>query len=151
MNSFSHPRAPRVPVNRHAPIAARFPLVHSPAVRKYLQKIGVRKYGSKGVEDYKTRPNLFRETVGDYFSDVEYPAIVQFHFVRDTRKKFDFHNAVQIVADLLVAHGCIADDDMDHFLPVPMWKNGQWYSLDKNNPGVWIDLIKTEAKIWKIA
>jgi hypothetical protein len=58
---------------------------------------------------------------------------------------------VQIIADLLVAHGCITDDDMDHFLPIPMWKNGQWYSLDKNNPGVWIDLIKTEAKIWKIA
>ena len=116
----------------------RTTLVHSPAVRKYLQKIGVKKYSAGHVENYATRLNLFQTSVGDYFSDVEYPAIVQFHFVRDTRRKFDFHNAVQIIADLLVAHGCIADDDMDHFLPEPLWMDGKAYSIDKQKPGVWV-------------
>lgn len=55
-------------------------LVHSKAVKKYLQKIGVKEFrsrlnkkqaaaGKKKVEEYKSadRPNLFRLSVGDYF------------------------------------------------------------------------------------
>ena len=126
------------PSLKNSKVATKHGVFHSASVRKYLQKIGVRKYGSKGVEDYKTRPNLFREAVGDYFNSVEFPAIVRFHFVRDSRRKFDFINAVQIVADLLVAHGCIADDDMDHFLPEPLWMDGKAYSIDKQKPGVWV-------------
>jgi hypothetical protein len=64
--------------------------------------------------------------------------IISFHFVRATKHKFDFHNMVQIIADLLVAHDFIKDDDMDHFIPMPFKVKGEWYTYDKENPGVWI-------------
>lgn len=63
-----------------------------------------------------------------------------FHFVRGTKHKFDFHNAVQIVADLLVAHDFIEDDNMDCFIPIPYKINDNWFSYDKENPGVYIKI-----------
>jgi len=121
----------------------RTTLVHSPAVRKYLQKIGVKKYSTRsGVEGYTTRPNLFRLSVGDYFENIRYPAKIKFFFVRDSRRKFDFHNAVQIIADLLVAHGFIEDDNMDYFIPIPMCSNGEWYSVNPKQPGVYLKKVE---------
>ena len=118
-------------------------MYHPVTVRKYLQKIGVKSYSSsrRTVTGYKTRPNLFRESVGDYFNNIEYPAVIWFHFVRDSKRKFDFHNALHIVADLLVAHEFIIDDNMDYFLPYPMFLNGKPYTVDKNKPGVFIEYI----------
>ena len=119
-------------------------LVPSKAVKKYLQKIGVKKYSGKKVWDYATRENIFRKAVGDEFKDVQYPAIVEFYFVRSSRRKFDFHNAVQIIADLLVAHGFIKDDDMDHFLPFPFQSkfDKNWYRVSKVEPGVYLRVKK---------
>ena len=128
-----------VPSLKNSKIATTHGVFHSKTCRRYLQKIGVKKYG-KTVEDYRTRENLFRKSVGNYFDNREYPIAVGFHFVRDSRRKFDFHNAVQILADLLVAHGFIVDDDMDHFLPCPLYKDRMWYSIDKQNPGVWLEI-----------
>ncbi len=121
----------------------RTTLLPSKSVKKYLQKIGVKRYSAKYVEEYATRENLFRESVGDYFQGVVSPVIVKFHFVRDSNRKFDFHNAVQIVADLLVAHGFIDDDNMDYFIPVPMRSGGKWYSVDKKNPGVYLKKVES--------
>lgn len=119
-------------------------LLPSKTVKKYLQKIGVKKYSANYVEEYATRENLFRKSVGDYFQNTGSPVIVKFHFVRDSKRKFDFHNACQVVADLLVAHGFIDDDNMDCFIPFPWLSDGRWYSVDKNNPGVY--LKKVEVK-----
>jgi len=121
-------------------------LVHSDAVKKYLQNIGVKSYSAKGVEFYATKPNLFKKAVGDYFKDVKYPVIVKFFFVRDSKRKFDFHNAVQIIADLLTAHGYIKDDDMSHFIPVPMRIDGEWYRVDKEGAGVWLKIVEGKYK-----
>jgi hypothetical protein len=40
----------------------------------------------------------------------------------------------------MVAHDFIEDDDMSHFLPVPLKINGQWYSIDPDKPGVYIKI-----------
>jgi len=120
----------------------RVVLLPSKTVKKYLKHMGIKKYSLRsGVEEYATRENLFRQAVGDYFKDCQKPVIVKLHFVRNTKRKFDFHNAVQIIADLLVAHGFIKDDNMDYFIPIPMRLNGQWYSVDKENPGVWVKIV----------
>lgn len=120
-------------------------------VRKYLQLTGIAKYNCnptkkkpKFVHEYKdpNRPNIFRLSIGDYFDGIEYPIVVWFHFVRNSKRRFDFNNAVQIIADLLTAHDFIVDDDMTHFIPYPMYMNGGWFTVDKNNPGVYIDLAK---------
>ena len=132
-----------VPSSKNSKVKTATGVFNSKTVTKYLQKIGVCKYSVSGktVKDYKTRPNLFRESVGDYFDGIEYPAIIGFHFARKTRRIFDFHNACQIVADLLVAHNFIEDDSMDYFLPVPLSVGGKWYTYDKCNPGVGLHIF----------
>ena len=117
-------------------------LLPSKSVKRYLQNIGISKYSisKKEVKEYKdiTRPNLFKTSIKDYFKGVKYPCVLGLYFVRDSKRKFDFHNACQIIADLLVAHGFIEDDNMDCFIPMPMTIKGKWYHVDKKNTGVWL-------------
>lgn len=47
-----------------------------------------------------------------------FPFYVAFHFVRATKRKWDFANLVQGVADAIVKAGYIPDDDVNHFVPV---------------------------------
>ena len=118
-------------------------LLPSKTVKKYLSKLGIKKYSLKnGVETYVKKPNLFHQAVNGYFDDTQVPVVVKFFFIRDTKRKFDFHNAVQIIADLLVAHKFIEDDNMDCFIPVPMRVDGKWYSMDKENPGVYLKIME---------
>ena len=130
-------------------------LVHSKAVKKYLQSIGVKKYRTRlskkqktagviKVEDYVRRPNIFRQSVGNYFDDCQKPVVVKFFFIRKTKAEFDFSNAVCIIEDLLTAHGFIEDDNMDCFIPMPMRVEGQWYGYNKDRPGVWLKIVRTE-------
>jgi hypothetical protein len=69
-------------------------------------------------------------------SESKEPHIVCFHFVRSSKRKFDFHNACQTISDLMVEADWISDDNMDVFIPVPLQIDGRWYSIDKDAPGV---------------
>lgn len=64
------------------------------------------------------------------------PVKIQFTFVRNTRHKFDYINPAQTVQDDMVAYGWIEDDNSDIILPV-----FYEYIYDKENPGVWIEII----------
>ena len=123
-------------------VKGRTLLIASKTVKKYLQRLGIQKYNSKGVTGYKTRLNLFEKAVGGYFRNVPAPCLLGFHFVRDSRRKFDYINAMQIICDLLVAHGYIVDDDCDHLIPVCFEMHGKWYTIDKGKPGVYLKLMK---------
>jgi len=135
-----------VPSSKNSKIKTSRGIFHSKAVRRYLQELGVKSYSvtRKTVEDYKTRINIFKSFDNEFrqaLNNNTKPYKIGFHFVRKTRAKFDFHNMVQIIADLMVAHNFILDDDMDNFLPYPLEIEGKYYSLDKVNPGVIITLI----------
>jgi hypothetical protein len=132
-----------VPSSKNSKIATSKGVFHSKTVAKYLRSIGVKSYSlrCRTVSEYRQRSNVFRQSVGSFFDGIQYPAIVGFHFVRDTRRQFDFHNLCQIVADLLVAHEYLKDDSMDYLIPVPYMVNGRWYSVDKFNPGVFLELL----------
>ncbi len=69
------------------------------------------------------------------------PYRVEMYFVRNSRRKFDFHNAIQVVADLMVEHLWIEDDNINEILISPP-STGLGYHVDKNNPGVIIILSK---------
>ena len=127
----------------------------SKTVRKYLQKLGIKKYsGSRrtvGTYKPKIRPNIFDIKLRDIRNIKTYPLIFGFHFVRETRHKFDFNNAIHIISDLLVAHRFIPDDSMDYFLPTPFMVDGKWYSYDKKRSGVFIvvtDDIMEIVRMW---
>lgn len=117
----------------------------SKTVTKFLRLKGIQAYSSskKQVVEYKTRSNEFKEEtqkLKEYLANVKYPVELYFHFVRDSKRDFDFNNANQIILDLLTAHNIIPDDNMSYVIPIPYKKQRKWYTIDKDNPGVWIKL-----------
>ena len=64
-----------------------------------------------------------------------FPLKVKFYFYRQTRRRWDFMNIAQGVADAMVKAGYIPDDDVEHFIPVYAG-----HEVCKDAPGVdfWI-------------
>lgn len=117
----------------------------SKTVKKYLSNLGIQTYSTskKTVVGYVKRPNLFEQLKPEFeklLQNQTPPFDVGLHFVRDSKRAFDFNNASQIIADLLVAHNIIEDDNMNYFLPYPLKINNQAYTIDKKNPGVYVKI-----------
>lgn len=97
---------------------------------------------SKTVQKYLKQYEYQWETIPDDFKNIEsYPIVVGIHIVRGTKHRYDWHNGVQGVADLMVKHGWIPDDNMDYFMPSPMKVDDKWYSYSKDNPGVYLKIL----------
>lgn len=136
-----------VPSSKNSKIKSKKGVFHSKAVRNYLSDLGIKSFSTrnKEVDNHKTKEDIFGDRVRvlrDKLRNQDPPYKIGFHFVRKDRRSFDFHNMVQIIADLLVAYDVMEDDDMDHFIPVPYFKNKNYYSIDKEDPGVYIKLYK---------
>ena len=114
----------------------------SKTVKSYLTDLGIQKYSAsrKEVVGYAKKPNKFEEVFNKALEGKEPPVEIGFHFVRKTKHKFDFNNANQIIADLLTAHGIIEDDNMDYFIPYAFKMNDKFYTIDKENPGVYLQI-----------
>lgn len=129
----------------------------SPTVKKYLRKLGIQSYSSskKLVKGYVTRPNEFenlREQFKKALLNKGFPILICFHFVRDSKRLFDFGNATEIIMDLLTAHDIIPDDNVSFVFPSIMSVDGilpneenirqlEWYSINKEQSGVWLKII----------
>jgi hypothetical protein len=74
------------------------------------------------------------------------PYFIGFHFIKSTKHKFDFINPLQTVQDLMVKYEWIEDDNTTIMFPVPLSINGEYFSIDKTNPGVIIKPIKNYEK-----
>ena len=48
----------------------------------------------------------------------ERPLKVEFYFYRDSKRKWDFINIVQIVADMMQTEGWLENDDTTNFIPI---------------------------------
>lgn len=136
-----------VPSSKNSKVATARGVFMSKTVRKYLQALGIKRFSvsKKTVEVYKKagRPNLFELAVApmrEYLRDKDPPHVLGFHFIRGTKHKFDLINVQQIICDLLVAHGVIEDDCADFLIPESFKINGKWYTYDKENPGVVIQI-----------
>lgn len=46
------------------------------------------------------------------------PLKVSFYFFRDSKRKWDFVNIVQVIADLMQKEGYLVDDDTKNFIPL---------------------------------
>ena len=117
----------------------------SKTVKSYLTDLGIQRYSAsrKEVVGYARKPNKIeelREIFNKALEGKEPPVEIGFHFVRKTKHKFDFNNANQIIADLLTAHGIIEDDNMDYFIPYAFKMNDKFYTIDKENPGVYLQI-----------
>jgi hypothetical protein len=94
-------------------------LVKSKTTRKYISN----------TEDYWM---TLRTSFQELFTSKN-PLRVGLYFVRDSKRRFDYINACQIIADLMVKNYWIEDDNADFFLPVFLG-----YSYAKQNTGVYI-------------
>ena len=138
-----------IPSSKNSKVATKAGVFHSKAVGKFLRDQGIVHYsaGRKEVTYYKTKPCVFpvkelrSMLASSESSQQKMPIKLGIHFVRQTKAKFDFHNICQILFDLMVAFDIIEDDNMDCILPFPMQMNGNWYSVDKLNPGVYIAVL----------
>jgi len=133
-----------VPSLKNSKIKTSRGIFPSKTVMKYLRMLGIQAYSpsKRSVTDYKTRDNEFRketEELREYLKSKKYPIEVYFHFVRDSKRSFDFNNANQIILDLFTAHEIIPDDNMDYIIPMAYKKNGKYYSIAKEG-GVWIKI-----------
>lgn len=79
------------------------------------------------------------------FQGKEHPYRVGVFFVRDSKRRFDYINIFQVVADLMVMNGLIEDDSADFLIPVFLG-----YKVDKTNPGVYLVPIDAEDMSQKI-
>ena len=66
---------------------------------------------------------------------------ISFLFIRGSRHKFDYINPAQTVQDDMVKYGWIEDDNAEFIIP-----GFEQYTYDKDNPGVWIELILDEEE-----
>jgi Holliday junction resolvase RusA-like endonuclease len=135
-----------VPSSKNSRINTKHGSFASKTVKNYLNNLGIQSYSSskKIVKGYVNKPNLIEELREEFLKQVEgkeLPLQIGFHFVRDSRRNFDFHNIVQVIADLFTAHDFLNDDCMKYFIPIPLNLNGEWYSYDKENPGVYIKIL----------
>jgi len=135
-----------VPSSKNSKVVTANGIFNSKTVTKYLRSLGIKSFSSskKEVKIYVRTGNLFVQHVSSYFNNHNFekePMILGIHFVRNSRHKFDFHNICQILLDLLIAHKIIPDDNMDCIIPIPMKKNGKYYTYDKLNPGVYLKIL----------
>lgn len=121
-------------------------LVHSKWVKDYLRLHNIKKFSSskKTVEHYKRGINTFEIEaikIKAILETLEPPYKINFHFVRKSKHKFDFVNPLQTLADLFSAYNVWEDDNMDIFHPGILYIDGKGYSYNKENPGVFIQII----------
>lgn len=135
----------QIPSSKNSKVATSKGVFHSKTVTKWLREQGIQHYSvsKKQVTLYKTKPCIFPvNDLKELFKDVQYPYEVGLHFVRNSKTKFDFHNISQIVFDLMVAFDIIEDDNMDCIIPYVHRIDNKYYSINKDNPGVWIIVKK---------
>lgn len=96
--------------------------------------------GSKTTLAYKKNAGqfyaIYKKQFHSMVKDKNTPYRVQFTFIRDSKRRFDYCNAVQIVADMMVIYGLLKDDSADILMPVfaP-------YQYKKNDGGVIIEVL----------
>lgn len=133
-----------VPSLKNGKIKSSRGIFSSKTVKRYLNNLGIQSYSSskKIVKGYVKKENEF-EKVREFFEKnlINKPYEIGFHFVRKSKHNFDFNNANQLIADLLVAHNILEDDDMTNFIPFALKINDVYYSYDKKNPGVYIQIL----------
>jgi Holliday junction resolvase RusA-like endonuclease len=92
---------------------------------------------SSKADFLKLKPDFLKMIEGE-----EKPLRIGFHFVRKSKHKYDFHNVVQTITDLMTKYEYIPDDNTTEIMPFPLLIDDTYSTYDKDNPGVFISVIK---------
>ncbi|PGH22558.1 hypothetical protein RN96_05380 [Fusobacterium polymorphum] len=92
----------------------------------------VRKYIDKSEMDWRfNKTEFFKMLKGK-----NKPYKIELYFIRDSKRKFDYINAAQIVFDLMQHYGYIEDDDSINVIPI-----FKGFEVDKARAGVEIEVL----------
>ena len=98
-------------------------LINSKVTEKYIK--------NSKADWILNKRNFIKMLVGK-----EKPYKVELFFIRDSRRKFDYINAAQIVFDLMQHYGYIEDDDSTNVIPI-----FKGFEVDKVRAGVEIRVL----------
>lgn len=90
------------------------------------------KYIKNSKADWILNKNNFKKMI----KDKEKPYKIELFFIRDSRRRFDYINAAQIIFDLMQEYGYIEDDDSTNVIPV-----FKGFEVDKDRTGVKIEVL----------
>ena len=109
-----------IPSSKNSKVFTGRFLVNSKTVQKYLKNY------EKQWEDEEIK-NIFLEEI----KDKDKPYKLHVYFIRDSKRKFDYINALQLPLDIMVKNNWIEDDNADVILPV-----FDGYHIDKEQAGI---------------
>lgn len=92
----------------------------------------VQKYIKESKADWILNKNNFKKMI----KDKEKPYKIELYFIRDSKRRFDYINAAQIVFDLMQEYGYIDDDDSTNVIPI-----FSGFEVDKLRAGVEIRVL----------
>lgn len=92
----------------------------------------VQKYIKESKTDWILNKNNFKKMI----KDKEKPYKIELYFIRDSKRRFDYINAAQIIFDLMQEYGYIEDDDSQNIIPV-----FKGFEVDKIRAGVEIRVL----------
>ena len=98
-------------------------LINSEVTEKYIK--------NSKADWVLNKRNFLKMLVGK-----EKPYRIELYFIRDSRRKFDYINAAQIIFDLMQHYGYIKDDDSQNIIPV-----FKGFEVDKFRAGVEIRVL----------
>ena len=90
------------------------------------------KYIKNSKADWILNKNNFKKMI----KDKEKPHKIELFFIRDSKRKFDYINAAQIIFDLMQEYGYIEDDDSTNVIPI-----FKGFEVDKARAGVEIRVL----------
>ena len=92
----------------------------------------VQKYIKESKTDWILNKNNFKKML----KDKKKPYRIELYFIRDSKRRFDYVNAAQIIFDLMQEYGYIEDDDSQNIIPV-----FKGFEVDKARAGVEIRVL----------
>lgn len=104
--------------------------------RSFPSKI-VQRYVKETKKEYLDQ----KETFLKMLEGKETPYRIGLHFVRKTKRRWDFHNMCQLVLDLMTTYEWIEDDNTNIIFPFPLEIEDKLCSYNKEKPGVYITLL----------
>ena len=90
------------------------------------------KYIKNSKADWILNKNNFKKMI----KDKEKPYKIELYFIRDSKRRFDYINAAQIIFDLMQEYGYIEDDDSTNIIPI-----FKGFEVDKTRAGVEIRVL----------
>ena len=98
-------------------------LINSEVTEKYIK--------NSKADWILNKRNFIKMLVGK-----EKPYKVELFFIRDSKRRFDYINAAQIIFDLMQEYGYIEDDDSTNVIPI-----FKGFEVDKARTGVKIEVL----------